>query len=663
MSLAPVEWLAAFQDNRIRSASKGRAMERMIRCPACKRSIRLSAEQLGKSIRCGHCGAVLRLRGETTRSTEARVKSVPAPPVRVQAPRTRWRTVIFAGGVVVGVILAVLFWVVPGGQRPVPPEPNSVETPAVPAPVPPPVKPPPVAAGRRRGLLVAVCDYLYASPVAFGGARRSDPNGAGAELQPDDATIVDCWHLFGDALGIPRDRALVLSDRVRGAGMPSKQRIEAAIADVVRASDSRDQVLIAFIGHVAVVDGQSYLMAIDSHPAQPSTLIDFRWIQAQFAQCGARQKIVLLDVCRFDPRRAAAWPIVDPMAPAFVSMLKQTSRGVTIWSGCGPGQYSLETTEEGRGWVVTGGLFWRELANGAVATIGKLGPDDPWPIEQLAASDDAIAVSQRVKAEALRVAGTAQTPVAVIGEGATAEKARPEVNKAVAPAGTGEISTAVLAQINRMPHAALVPCALAGLRLGTVALVGAKTAGESGTAADRSLELAADRIVQVLERTPSGLQSSWPEMDENRLKGQALSRQRTVAVAIATLEEVLTEMTRMEQKATGRSAYYELARAVLDGRIAALYEYDYLLAQVRKDALPERRPGQTGWRLVPRASMQSARESKGLAKQSAQAARQRLERIVETYAGTSWEVAARRELLAPLGLEWQPAAGHSGVRR
>jgi hypothetical protein len=96
--------------------------------------------------------------------------------------------------------------------------------------------------------------------------------------------------------------------------------------------------------------------------------------------------------------------------------------------------------------------------------------------------------------------------------------------------------------------------------------------------------------------------------------------------------------------------------ARLLARLIYLSEYNYALAKIRTDSLPELPEGMTTYQLrlgskekvaVPR----SETEWKGWMKEL----KRSWERIINQYRGTPWAVIARREQMTALGLEWRPA--------
>ena len=83
-------------------------------------------------------------------------------------------------------------------------------------------------------------------------------------------------------------------------------------------------------------------MPIEGEATDKDTLIPLKWVFEQMTASKARQKILLLDVCRFDPARGAERPDSGKMSEKFEEMLSKPPAGVQVWTACTNGQYSLE---------------------------------------------------------------------------------------------------------------------------------------------------------------------------------------------------------------------------------------------------------------------------------------------------------------------------------
>jgi hypothetical protein len=97
-------------------------------------------------------------------------------------------------------------------------------------------------------------------------------------------------------------------------------------------------------------------------------------------------------------------------------------------------------------------------------------------------------------------------------------------------------------------------------------------------------------------------------------------------------------------------AHFEFTEARLKARIVSIYEYSYLLGQIRLDSLPPLGKGDTGWRMEPRPKISVTEPiAKRYAKEVATAWRD----IQKNHPDTPWAVIAARESQLGLGLEWR----------
>jgi hypothetical protein len=142
-------------------------------------------------------------------------------------------------------------------------------------------------------------------------------------------------------------------------------------------------------------------------------------------------------------------------------------------------------------------------------------------------------------------------------------------------------------------------------------------------------------------------------------KAATLKSQQKLGIAIFELEQALAAMKsaadERDKEASKRwQANFDFALARLQARLIYLYEYDYMLAQIRSDSLPELAKGQNGWRLGPRATIQVT-ESK--AKHMFKDLRKLWKKIEETYPDTPWAFFAQLDSQKPAGLEWLAKKG------
>jgi hypothetical protein len=139
-------------------------------------------------------------------------------------------------------------------------------------------------------------------------------------------------------------------------------------------------------------------------------------------------------------------------------------------------------------------------------------------------------------------------------------------------------------------------------------------------------------------------------------KAAFLKLQSEPGQMIFELEQVLGRMRTAREESLAKEtskrwqANFEFTEARLKARIVAIYEYSYLLGQIRLDSLPALAKGDTGWRMEPRPKISVTEPiAKRYAKEVATAWRD----IQKNHPDTPWAVIADRESQFGLGLEWR----------
>lgn len=167
-----------------------------------------------------------------------------------------------------------------------------------------------------------------------------------------------------------------------------------------------------------------------------------------------------------------------------------------------------------------------------------------------------------------------------------------------------------------------------------------------------------EKAVRVLINANQAFGDTMPllpanQQEKNQVIAGIVKRQEDLAVAYLNLagcyEELKTVEKQREKETAQWKASYDYVMARLLFRMAHVYEYQVMLGKVRKEDLPAADPKiHQGYRLVPREKLGDF-EAEQLAKQ----ARKILERLAEENKGTPWELIAKRDLRAKLGLEWK----------
>src|SRR5437588_3374476 len=242
-----------------------------------------------------------------------------------------------------------------------------------------PVKPPepmkkpnevPVAKGPfpRRALLINVSNYVYANPIGYGTGQNFE----------------DLRSRLANRLQFPLTQVTEVSDGMRRApGVPAvpppvKPVIEQAISDFLAGSRAQDRVLVYFAGHAIDIENEAYLAPLEGDLEKKETLIPLTWVYKQLESCKARQKVLILDVCRLNPAQGMERPGGGPMSKKLDELLQRPPGGVQVWSACVEGQSSYENPEYNTS-------YFLEKLNYALVNNLKGVPtaDEPLPLNDL----------------------------------------------------------------------------------------------------------------------------------------------------------------------------------------------------------------------------------------------------------------------------------------
>src|SRR5439155_7269156 len=154
-------------------------------------------------------------------------------------------------------------------------------------------------------------------------------------------------------------------------------------------SRPQDRVMLLFTGHAVELDSQAYLIPLEGEASLKESLIPVPWLLTQLAACPARQKVLLIDVCRRDPTRGEESPGSAPMGAKLGALLKEPPAGVQVWSACVAGQHSYEYDETTLDSALVQGSVYLSLLATSSRQGGRAGrPEDPIPVEHLAGQVD-----------------------------------------------------------------------------------------------------------------------------------------------------------------------------------------------------------------------------------------------------------------------------------
>lgn len=531
----------------------------------------------------------------------------------------------------------------------------------------------------RRMLAIHVSPW-YANPVSYGQKTRAV--GWIARQMRQALRVPENQFFELSDPGI-RDQADVTPGLVDSAAQsptpPFKTVVESTVREFLESSRAQDRILLMFIGPAVEIEGEVYLAPTDGQLDVKATLIPLTWLYDGLARCKARQKVLVMDVCRFDPARGARRPGASPMGVTIDAHLANPPDGVQVWSACTTGQYSHEgSVRLSDNDTANCGLFLNAIADavGPDATkrvpLGDQKPDGPLPVALLAGGDGTVpGVHTRTDETVLglhqvnqvpRLAGEEKangaaydpseplpkplrfpqpSPAAGAASLGLVQKILDEVGGL--PLGTRDAPTGTILKAESLPSFSAI---LLDAYLDNGTRTPMRASVRKAIALLRASKDRAD-VVRYLRARP----------DSAALKAAALALQDKLAARVNVLSAALADLKQARQerdKETSRywQATHDYVQACLEGYIAHLQEYKFMLGMVGKDELPplDAARGHKGWRLVASDKLLSLE-----ARAVADGTRKALEDVAREHAGSPWEILARRQALTYLGLEWRSA--------
>lgn len=506
----------------------------------------------------------------------------------------------------------------------------------------------------RRILAISVNNYLYANPINYGGQ--------GWTRDGRTHVIVDSLARY---LHVHPNQTVLLSDGAPSARPPLKSVIENTVQDFLDTSRAQDRIVLLFVGHAIEIEDQPYLVPLEGELEDKEQLIPLAWLYDRLARCKARQKVLMLDVCRFDPTRGQERPDSGPMGEKLDAALKAPPAGVQVLSTCVAGQYSYEFDNG----VIMGGVALHQIPRLTLMGRPEQRPEDALPLARLVE-----ALGNLTRAD-VKVYQKAEQTVRLTGQepgtGAAydpKEPMPPTLVVKVPPlleggtASEAEVKS-ILDQLDVPPPKKSREDAVR-LRIESTPRFSAKALAPYRPDMDTPLKQAVLKAVAVL-RDPKVSRAfpdefPVPNGDEARFKQQIIDIQKSPdgpGRAQLVLSEALDHLTeagklRDEDASKRWQANYDYILARLLARIAYVHEHNYMLGQMRKELPPRDPTVHKGWRLASQEKLQSGKDARDLAKR----AQDLLKRLAEEHPGTPWALLGKRERVTTLGLRWEPTS-------
>ncbi len=527
----------------------------------------------------------------------------------------------------------------------------------------------------RRALVISINEYLYLNPVSYG-----SPLSTGKPPYPGSSTQTLVALFTRPPFSILDEQITELSDGMPGDPKssrrprdPLKQVIVDTFEAFLNSSRPQDRIMVLFTGHTVDIDKVCFLVPLDGNKDDAETLIPLKWVLDSLAKCKAKQKVLILDVCRYPQTRGLERPgAAEDMSDDLDALLLAPPKGVQVWSSCTKGQKSYE--------LAKGSVFLEALCT----VLGKEFAKDaslqtaPLPVN-LAVAD----VNQKMKdiLEPLKLEQVSRISGFEVGNGSMYdpdEKMPPRLTIAFPKvAGAAEIAGA--AQVNDiLDEIKRIPPVRKGQSLPRSLPVFSSKALAEYKADYPSWDFLQDLIsndprkyalrIAVLEAIEALNQSQKMEVLQRlpnpnagpldaKAKAGFLRSQQDPALKILDLQQALDKLKGAEdlrdKEGKRWQAHYDFTIARMQSRLLYIYEYNFLLGSIRLDSLPDLEKGvHNGWRLVSRDTPQVlAKEAKvkDLVKQMKRA----WKKVGDEHPGTPWAIIAARDQMSAMGLEWR----------
>lgn len=503
----------------------------------------------------------------------------------------------------------------------------------------------------RRALAVSVNNYLFLNPINYGSPNRQSHS------------VRTLLERFTSGLRVPAEQVFELSDAapMGRARAPVKATIEKAVTDFIATSRPQDRIVLLLVAHTVQIENETYIIPVEGDLQTKDRLVPLSWLYGKLAAAPARQRILILDTCRFNPTRGQERPGGGPMGTQLDAQLKEPPPGVQVWSACVGGQQSYEFDSNANG-NVNNGLFLDCLQRALVQ--GVQGAQRPEESIRLDALVDKVNGLMKAELTPLKLEQTSRLSGKETEGGAAYDSTRPPAAKITfeAPRPGGE-DVAPLAEVGSiLAEIDVPPIRLTRedmvMRAESMPPFSAKVLADyKSDDAKTAFRDAVEKARKTLQEQLKGkqLREEWQMIgDENRHKAFVKDYQeKEVAKTILQLEEALVDLRaagkegRKDEKSKRWQANYDYVLARLAAQIAYLYEYDSALGEMRKE-LPEKGPN--GWRLASQQKLSGDPTGRKFYGESNKI----LDKLAKDYPGTPWEVLANRDRFTNLGLKWQP---------
>ena len=532
----------------------------------------------------------------------------------------------------------------------------------------------------RRMLAISINNYLYLNELRFGA------NFATKESERKD--FYKAMDRVAQGWKIPKDQFYFVSDgpaensKVDTGHPPIKLVVEGAIDRFLGSSRPQDRVVIVFSGHAMEKDGEAYLVPLEGEFEDLATLIPLKQVYDKLAKCPAQEKLIIFDVCRYDPGRGTERPVFGVMTEALEKALHECPDGVSVLTSCSAGQYAHEYEYwqanvpglyrlEHYGSVFMSLFFTAELKKAALSKLTS--PDTPLPVgnlmdylnefvpvvvKELEKSEQKPKFTSKARKEWLAYNKEEPLP------------ARVDLPKPPPTAKPTEVA-AMFRELDLPPVQASIKVIDKETKLSDAFFFTEEQLRgyfeESPTFEDvqkspekyeKDFPLRVAVVETMMELRQLKQAESLPQMFDSPINDARKTEitnkyQRQIAARediLRSLKEKLEEVAKNRDKEKSKRwlANYDYSYAQVRLRLAYLSEYNLALGKVKLEQLPELTDKHKGWKIAYTEKMISPKDIRDMA----QEAKDALAEMVKQNPNTPWAVVARSQRGLTLGQTW-----------
>jgi hypothetical protein len=534
----------------------------------------------------------------------------------------------------------------------------------------------------RRLLFISITKYMYLNPLTQ--AQQGAPD----RTKPAALRLAFDWRIPTDPTN---NQVFVLSDTVSGPEnrLPMKNVVEGTYAEFFKTSRGQDRIVVYFGGHAIEKDGKAYLAPMEAEldgEEWQNSVIPLDAFYDEMKKCKAAQKVVIWDVCRFNPEKGRVRPGSEPMTEGLHKALTSPPAGIQAITTCKPGENALEFTalrpDGFAGNIYSGSSFLESMKFVAEPKNARMPKTTPTAADPLPVAVWAEAISKRtveMSAMAERSGSGGKQTVALAGTALTTlpapnpeEKGAARFEMPQAPKGASPI------EIKNVEREFNLPPMKPGL--GEIGLadfpfpadVMKPYEDKDGPSIDEILKnkdkyplraAVVESLQKIRDKWTPGtgitrIRNSVEGPINDKLKGEIKKEQEDWALGIIELELKLMMLEGVAGMREGESkrwqAHYDFAMASVKARLAYMNEYNKLLGNLITETLPTLDPklGHDGYTLIASETLKSGKEIKKMAEE----AQAMFQKITVDYKGTPWAIQAKQEKTVVIGLNWKAAS-------